>query len=74
MQPEAISPHPIAGYLGEQTNRCLTTASSQVAVESDKVSPQPPLLQTEQPQLQSAINGGKTRVPQSQWERGAEGR
>jgi len=51
MQLEAIASCPIAGYLGEETNTCLTTTSLQVAVESDKVSPQPPPLQTEQPQL-----------------------
>jgi len=51
MQLEAISSHPIASYLGEETNTRLTTTSFQVAVESDKVSPQPPLLQTKQPQL-----------------------
>jgi len=48
MQPEATSSHPIASYLGEETNLNLTTTSFQVAVESDKVSPQPPLLQTKQ--------------------------
>ncbi|KAK4822933.1 hypothetical protein QYF61_023433 [Mycteria americana] len=38
-------------YLGEQTNTHLATNSFQVVVESDKVSPQPPLLQTKQPQF-----------------------
>jgi len=51
MQLEAIASHPIAGYLGEESNTCLTTPSCQGAVESDKVPPQPPLFQTEQPQL-----------------------
>ena len=51
MQLEAISSRPIASYLGEDTNTCLTTTSFQVTVESNKVSPQPPLLQTKQPQL-----------------------
>ena len=51
MQLEAIASYPIASYLGEETNTHLTTASSQVAVESDKVPPQPPLLQTKQPQF-----------------------
>jgi len=50
-QLEAISSHPIIGYLGAETNPHLTTTSCQGAVESEKVSPQPPLLQTEQPQL-----------------------
>ena len=50
MQLEAISSHPIASYLGEETNICLTTTAFQVVVQSDKVSPQPPLLQTKQSQ------------------------
>jgi len=51
MQLEAIASRPISGYLGEETNPHLTTPSSQVVVESEKVPPQPPLLETEQPQL-----------------------
>ena len=51
MQLEAISCHPITSYLGKETNNHLTTTTFQVVVESDKVSLQPPLLQTEQPQL-----------------------
>jgi len=51
MQLKAIASHPIASYLGEETDTCLTTASFQVVVESDKVPAQPPLLQTKQPQL-----------------------
>ena len=48
---EAMSSHPITSYLGEETNTHLTTVSFQVVIESDKVSPQPPLLQTKQPQF-----------------------
>jgi len=51
MQLEAIASCPIASYLGEETNTCLTTTSFQVVVEISKVPPQPPLLQTEEPQL-----------------------
>jgi len=51
MQLEAISSRPIASYLGDETNTCLTTTSFQAVVESNKVPPQPPLLQTKQPQL-----------------------
>ena len=51
MQLEAIASCPIASYLGEETNTCLTTTSCQAVVESNKVPPQPPLLQTKQPQL-----------------------
>jgi len=50
-QLEAISSRPITGYLGEETNIPLTTTFFQVVVESDKVSPQPTLLQSEQPQF-----------------------
>jgi len=35
MQLEAISSHPIAGYLGEGTNTHLTTTSFQVVVEGN---------------------------------------
>jgi len=51
MQLEAIASPPIASYLREEINTCLTTTSFQAAVESNKVSPQPPLLQTKQPQF-----------------------
>ena len=51
MQLQAISSRPIASYLGEETNTCLTTPSFQAVVETNKVSPQPPLLQTKQPRL-----------------------
>ncbi|KAK4833009.1 hypothetical protein QYF61_027111 [Mycteria americana] len=50
-QLEAISSHPIACYLGEETDPHLSTASFQAVVESDEVSPQPPFLQAEQPQF-----------------------
>jgi len=50
-QLEAISSYPITCYLEEETNTCHTTTSFQVVVESDKVSPQLPLLQTQQPQF-----------------------
>ncbi|KAK4825746.1 hypothetical protein QYF61_002185, partial [Mycteria americana] len=51
VQLEAISSRPITCYLGEETDPHLSTTSFQVVVESDKVSPQPPLLQTKQPQF-----------------------
>jgi len=50
-QLEATASCPIASYLGEGTNTCLTTTSFQIVAENNKVSPQPPLLQTKQPQL-----------------------
>jgi len=50
-QPEAIASRPIARYLGEETNTQLTTTSFQVVVEGNKVSSQPPLLQSKQSQF-----------------------
>jgi len=50
-QLEAIASSPFAGCLGEETNPHLPTPSCQGVVESEKVPPQRPLLQTEQPQL-----------------------
>ena len=51
MQLEAISSCLVTNYLGEETNAPLTTTSFQVALESNKVSPQPSFLQTKQSQL-----------------------
>ena len=51
MQLEAIGSCPIARYLGEETNTYLTRTSFQVVLGSNKVPPQPSLLQTKQPQL-----------------------
>ena len=50
-QLEAIASCLIASYLGEETNISLTTNSIQIVVESNKVSPQLSLFQTEQPQF-----------------------
>jgi len=52
-QLEAIASCPITGYLGEETNPHLTTPSCQVAVQSEKVSPHPSLLQAKQLEIQS---------------------
>ena len=38
-------------YLGAEADAHLATTSSQAVVDSNEVSPEPPLLQTEQPQL-----------------------
>jgi len=43
-----ISSHPIFFYLGIKTNTHHSTTSFQVVIENDKVSPQPPILQTKQ--------------------------
>ena len=51
MQLEAIASCPIASYMGDETNTCVTTTSFQVVLESNRVPPQPSLLQTEQLQL-----------------------
>ncbi|KAK4832522.1 hypothetical protein QYF61_023854 [Mycteria americana] len=54
-QLQAISSRPITCYLGEETDPHLATTSFQVVVESNKVSPQPPLLQAKQPQFPQVI-------------------
>jgi len=51
LQLDAVSSRLITCYLGEETNTCLATASFQVVVESNRVAPQLPLLQTKQPQF-----------------------
>ncbi|KAK4816344.1 hypothetical protein QYF61_015658 [Mycteria americana] len=48
---EAISSRPMTCYSGEETDTHLTTTSFQVVIQSDKVSPQPPLLQIKQSQF-----------------------
>ena len=48
---EAIPSRPIASYMGEDADPHLTSASLQADVDSNKVSPEPPLLQTKQSQL-----------------------
>ncbi|XP_053940070.1 uncharacterized protein LOC128854090 [Cuculus canorus] len=50
-QLEAIPPCPVPCHLGEEASIHLSTTSFQVVVESNKVSPQPPLLQAKQPQF-----------------------
>jgi len=67
MQLEAISSHPIASYLGEETNTRLTTISFQVAVESDKVSPQPPLLQTKVSQFPQLLKKNPQQGNPASW-------
>ena len=49
-QHEAITSHPIT-VTWEQTDPCLATTSFQGVGESEEVSPEPPLLQTEPSQL-----------------------
>jgi len=46
-QLEAIPSSPITGYVREEADPQLTTASLQVVRESNDVSPEPPLLQSE---------------------------
>ncbi|KAF1466761.1 Conserved oligomeric Golgi complex subunit 5, partial [Megadyptes antipodes antipodes] len=54
-QLEAISSRPIACCLGEETDTHLATTSFQVVVESNEVSPQPPLLQAKQSQFSQLL-------------------
>ena len=41
---EVIPSSPITSIMGEEADTQLTTTSLQVVIESDKVSPEPPLL------------------------------
>ena len=50
-QLEAILFSPVASYIREDADPHLATASLQVVVESNNISPEPPLLQSEQSQL-----------------------
>jgi len=51
VQLEAIPSRSITSYVGEEANHHLTTNSLQVVIESNKVTPECLLLQTEQSQL-----------------------
>ena len=51
VQLEAIPSSPITSHPREEVDPQLTTTSLQAVIESNKVSPEPPLLQTEQSQL-----------------------
>jgi len=50
-QHEGIPSSLTACYVGEETVSHVTTTFLQVVIESNKVSPEPPLLQTEQSQF-----------------------
>jgi len=51
VQLEASPSSPITSHMREEADPQLTTTSLQVVKESNEVSPEPPLLQTEQSQL-----------------------
>lgn len=51
----AISSSPIISYLKEEANPILITIFLQEVVECHKVSPEPPLLQTQQPELPQVL-------------------
>ena len=51
VQIKAIPFSRITSYMVEEAGPQLTTTSLQVVIESNKVSPEPPILQTEQSQL-----------------------
>ena len=51
VQLEAVLSSPISSSMREEADPQLTTVSLQVVIESNKVSPEPPLLQTEQSQF-----------------------
>ena len=58
VQLKAIPSSPIASYVGEEAGPHLTSTSLQVVVESDKVFPEPPLLQSKQSQLPQPLLTG----------------
>ena len=51
VQLEVVSACIVTYYLGDETDPHLPTTSFQVAVESNQVSPEPPLLQAKHPQF-----------------------
>ena len=51
VQLKAISPHPVSCRQWEETNPALAVSTFQILEESNEVSPQPPFLQTKQPQF-----------------------
>ena len=55
MQPEAVSSCSITSNSGEETSTQLTITSFQVVVESNKVSPQPSVLQSKQPHFSQPL-------------------
>ena len=57
-QLEAIPFCPITSYLQKEADLQLPIDSFQVVAESNKVSPEPPLLQTKQPQFPQATPHG----------------
>ena len=54
-QLETIPSSPITSYLGVEGDPHLTTTSFQAVVESNKVFPEPPLLQTEKSHLPQTL-------------------
>ncbi|KAK4823326.1 hypothetical protein QYF61_000928 [Mycteria americana] len=63
VQLKAISSCPMACYLGEETDPHLSTTSFQAVVESNKVSPQTPLLQAKQSLFIPSVAPHKTCAP-----------
>ena len=57
-QLKAISPRPVTCHQRVETNPALAVSTFQILEEGKKISPQPPLPQTKQPQfLQSLLVG-----------------
>jgi len=56
VQIEATPSHLAAGYVGEEANFNPARTSFQVAVETYKVSPEPPLLRIKLPQFPQLIH------------------
>ena len=56
VQLEAIPSSPVIARMREEDDPHLPTTSLQAVIESNKVSPEPPLLQTEQSHFSSQTN------------------
>lgn len=70
MQFKIISSCPVTSCLGEEAGPHLATVCLQGAVESDKVSPEPPFLQVKHIQLpQILLVGTVARTPHQPWSR-----
>ena len=62
-QLEAIPSSPVTSYMREEADPQLTATSLQVVIESNMVSPEPPLLQTEQSQLPKPFSVDLCYIP-----------
>jgi len=60
-QLKAISPRPVTCHQRVETNPALAVSTFQILEEGKKISPQPPLPQTKQPQFLQSLFVGQLR-------------